>query len=191
MANPVGVLVQNTLFAQRRAQSMSNGGLSAGVNAIRFTGNANKAIKAIQSIDDSVIKTGFESVSNTLKATKIASSPIAKGVVKVSEFAAAASTPLICLTAVANTVQAEKGKRLDTAIQEGFGVAGMLTAEKYASKALYSEVVEKGLDNLIDKLPLNGKLKWLKPVVQAVGFVAASVMGYDAGKKVGTFVSEH
>lgn len=170
-------------------------GTSAALNAARSS--SAELEQAVQGVDDVI-----RGVANSNKFTK--------GVSKVVDFTARNINPVICATSAVKALSAEKGKKLETAADET-GRLGTMFAFEGAYKALagmpryvrengklvsipvesvlYRDIdwVKKGVDSFTKwcnntslfnkKLPLN----FLPGTLKGLGFVAASIAGYELG----------
>lgn len=139
------------------------------------------------------------------------SSKIAKGISNIVDFTAANINPVICATSALKSITAEKDKRLETAADETVKLGTMFAFEgayktlagmpRYVKEngkivsvpvesILYRDVdcVRKVVDKftkycnettIFKKLPLN----FLPGTLKGLGFVSASIAGYNLGNK--------
>lgn len=155
-----------------------------------------------------------QTISNINKTAKSItnSSKLAKGISKIVDFTARNINPVICATSGFKAVTAEKGERLETAADETVRLSSMFTFEgayktlagmpryeringKIVSKPVESilyrdiECVRNVVDKftkycnettILKKLPLN----FLPGVLKGLGFVVASIAGYNLGSLI-------
>lgn len=192
MSNPVS----SALFFSRNIGKVKNNGDVGRLFAI--PGQGLNAIKGAAETFDGAIGKGADVAVKAFEATKSSSSILsttAKGV----EWASKHVNPLLCVAAGVRVIKAED-KEMALG-KEAFAMGAMFAAEKTVKALSNSEFVGKlakktsnsvlkkgleyltkldGLENSSDK-----KVKYITKIVKGIAVVAASIIGYDIGSKIG------